>query len=175
MTKEELGGMNMSLLGRYIDFDFATNMWSIHNGNYSDIITIPDCFIEDIFELKNRRNGYRYGGRTIYPNSVAEYEDKIEKVVFNPPATIILWKDGFKTVVKCGENEEFDPEKGFAMAFMKKMLGNEGNYYNLVKKYVAGYNAPTLGELIKKQAKGEVRDVKPKETQTEDSKLTHLI
>lgn len=60
---------------------------------------------------------------------------KIEKVIFNDPATIVIWKDGTKTVVKC-ENEIFDPEKGLAMAISKKALGNEGNYYEVFKKWI---------------------------------------
>lgn len=57
----------------------------------------------------------------------------ITKIIFNPPATVILWADGTKTVVKCGENDEFDPEKGLVMAITKKLLGNKGNYYNVIK------------------------------------------
>lgn len=59
----------------------------------------------------------------------------IEKVIFNDPATIIIWKDGTKTVVKA-HNDAYDPEKGFAMAVTKKALGNEGNYFETVKKWV---------------------------------------
>lgn len=60
---------------------------------------------------------------------------KIEKVIFNDPATIILWSDGTKTVVKA-EDEIFDPEKGMAMAIAKKALGNQGKYYNEFKKWL---------------------------------------
>jgi hypothetical protein len=60
----------------------------------------------------------------------------IEKVIFNDPATIIIWKDETKTVVKCQKGDTFDPEKGFAMAIVKKALGNEGNYFETVKKWV---------------------------------------
>lgn len=59
----------------------------------------------------------------------------IEKVIFNNPATIVLWKDGTKTVVKT-QGEKFDPEKGLAMAISKKALGNQGNYYEIFKKWV---------------------------------------
>lgn len=59
---------------------------------------------------------------------------KIKNVIFNDPATIVFWEDGTKTVVKC-ENEEFDKEKGLAMACMKKMMGNKGRYFNEVKKW----------------------------------------
>ena len=58
----------------------------------------------------------------------------IKKVLFNKPATIIFWSDDTKTVVKCGKDDVYDPEKGFAMAIAKKALGNNGNYYNVFKK-----------------------------------------
>lgn len=60
----------------------------------------------------------------------------IKRVIFNAPATIVLWADGTKTVVKCGEKDEYDPEKGLAMCIAKKALGNEGNYYNVFKKWL---------------------------------------
>lgn len=60
----------------------------------------------------------------------------IEKVIFNDPATIVIWKDGTKTVVKCGEGDVFDPEKGLALCFMKKVLGNKGNFNNIIKEWI---------------------------------------
>ena len=53
---------------------------------------------------------------------------EVKKVIFNDPATIIYWKDGTKTVVKCQKGDVFDSEKGFAMAFLKKCWGNKGNF-----------------------------------------------
>ena len=61
---------------------------------------------------------------------------KIKHVIFNPPATIIIWDDGTKTVVKCGDNDIYDPEKGMATAICKKTFGNKGNYYNVFKKWL---------------------------------------
>lgn len=46
----------------------------------------------------------------------------IKKVIFNDPATIVFWKDGTKTVVKCQEGTKFDPEKGLAMAICRHYL-----------------------------------------------------
>ena len=54
----------------------------------------------------------------------------IDHVILNAPATIVFWKDGTKTVVKCKEDDVYDPEKGIAMAFTKKVLGNNYNYIN---------------------------------------------
>lgn len=59
----------------------------------------------------------------------------IKRVIFSPPATIILWKDNTKTIVRAGL-DDFDPEKGMAMAIAKKALGNKGNYYNVFKKWI---------------------------------------
>lgn len=59
---------------------------------------------------------------------------EISKVYFNDPVTVVLWKDGTKTLVKAID-EPFDKEKGLAMAIAKKSMGNEGNYFNEIKKW----------------------------------------
>lgn len=61
---------------------------------------------------------------------------EIKDVIFNGPATIVLWKDGTKTVVKAQEGEFIDYEKGMAMAIAKRILGNKGSYYNVFDKYL---------------------------------------
>ena len=47
----------------------------------------------------------------------------IRKVIFNNPATIVFWLDGTKTIVKKADDEPWDPEKGLAMAIIKKYFG----------------------------------------------------
>ena len=65
----------------------------------------------------------------------ASSKNGIKKIILNDPATIILWTDGSKTVVKA-HNEDFDAEKGIAMCFMKKALGNKGSFNNVFKKWI---------------------------------------
>ena len=73
-----------------------------------------------------------YGGATmVLP--------EIKDVMFNGTATIVFWADGTKTVVKA-ENEDFDPEKGLAMAIVKKVFGNKGSYFNKIKRWTNDYN-----------------------------------
>lgn len=60
---------------------------------------------------------------------------KIEKVIFNYPATIIIWSDKTKTVVKCRAVDTWDPEKGFVMAYLTKVMG-KSDLHKLLKKYV---------------------------------------
>ena len=45
------------------------------------------------------------------------------KVIYNPPATIVIWSDDTKTVVKTTDGEKFDPERGFLQAFYEKFSG----------------------------------------------------
>ena len=67
-------------------------------------------------------------------------EGDIKKVIYNPPATIIDWKDGTKTVVKCSDEDldagRISPEYGIVYAIVKKVLGNKGNYNNVLKRLV---------------------------------------
>ena len=74
---------------------------------------------------------------------------KIKDVIFNDPATIVFWADGTKTVVKCQDDDIFDPEKGLAMAITKKALGNKGNYCNELKKWLLEKEEPTIAVTIK--------------------------
>ena len=69
-------------------------------------------------------------------NRIFTPEKVIDKVIFNDPATIVFWADGTKTVVKCGKDDIYDPEKGLAMAISKKFFGNKGNYFNQFKKWL---------------------------------------
>lgn len=66
----------------------------------------------------------------------------IKDVIFNPPATVVFWSDNTKTVVKCDESfETYDPEKGLAMAFSKKLLGdNKFEYYNIFLHWLKKWN-----------------------------------
>ena len=71
--------------------------------------------------------------------SMIDKKFAIKKVIFNHPATIVFWEDGTKTIVKA-YLEQFDPEKGLSMAIAKKALGNEGNYFNQIKKWTKKYD-----------------------------------
>lgn len=57
-----------------------------------------------------------------------------KKVIFSGPATTILWKDGTKTTVKCSSEDAWDDDVGVAMCYLKKMLGNKGNFNNIFRE-----------------------------------------
>lgn len=60
----------------------------------------------------------------------------IKEVIFNNPATIVIWSDGTKTVVKCQEGDTYSEELGLAMCISKKYLGNKGNFNEVFKKWL---------------------------------------
>ena len=46
-----------------------------------------------------------------------------KKVIFNFPATIIMWENGDKTVVKASDDDYYDEIYGFLMAWFKYTSG----------------------------------------------------
>jgi hypothetical protein len=95
---------------------------------------------EDELDLYNNPNRYleRSSGR--YPWNSSNNIPKIKKVIFNCPATIVLFEDGTKSVVKIDENDPvWDPEHGLAMALVKRVYGtnkSHSNYYDIFKKWL---------------------------------------
>lgn len=85
-----------------------------------------------------------------------EFGFKIERVIFNPPATIIIWTDGTKSVVKCQNNEPYDAEKGFALAYLKKLLGNDNTFNKEINKWVK-YTPPTEPTEVVEKPKDDMR------------------
>lgn len=58
-----------------------------------------------------------------------------KQIVFNPPATVVFWEDGTKTVVKCEKHQEFNPYFGFVSALAKKIFVTNSEVNRVVRKY----------------------------------------
>lgn len=116
-------------------FEKNTNNVTIDYHRYATLIdggerakgkTVSPCELKET--IVYRRNGMiTYRTSNIPP---------IEKVVFNEPATVILWKDGTKTVVKCQEGDTYNKETGFALAYLKRILGNDNTFNKEIAKWV---------------------------------------
>ena len=94
-------------------------------------------------DLTSDRDGnWRIRSGALYPRcegkktASATNTAAIKDVIFAPPATIVYWSDGSKTVVKCSEKDAFDPENGLAMAIAKRCGGNNGSYYKEIRHWV---------------------------------------
>lgn len=73
---------------------------------------------------------------------------KIKKVIFNEPATIVIWSDNTKTVVKCQKDDTYSKEVGLALCIAKKYLGNKSNFNNVFKKWIPDEAEPTVEEPL---------------------------
>ena len=96
--------------------------------------------ILDIKEKKKAPKGLHL--RTITQAKLIEAPPKpdggVDRFYINEKkgTTVIVWKDGTKTVVKCQEGEDFDFEKGIAMCFMKKAFKDRGCYNDMFKEAI---------------------------------------
>lgn len=98
----------------FVDAQTYNRMFGIHENPNKEII---GHFIHDV----------------VGKQMDCDVKSMFKKVIFNDPATIVFWSDGTKTVVKRASNEPWDPEKGLAMAIVKKAFGNSDAYYKTFK------------------------------------------
>lgn len=68
--------------------------------------------------------------------TIGDTGHEIDRVIYSDPATIVFWKDGTKTVVKCQKGDTYNPETGLAMCIIKKVCGNKANYNNIFTKWL---------------------------------------
>ena len=99
------------------------------------------CALTDI-ELTSKKNSKEAYNKRIF--------SEIKDIIINDPATIILWKDGTKTVVKCQNEDTFDPGTGIAMAILKKLYGNSGFYKDIFEPAIEKYELKKSLEKSKK-------------------------
>lgn len=102
-----------------------------------------------------KKSSINYDKLYIKGSLFVQNNPEIKNVIFSGPCTIVQWSDGDKTVVKC-ENEEFDKEKGLAMAICKKFLGTnktKSNYNDIFKKWIKEYPEEDKKEEKVKKAK----------------------
>ena len=88
------------------------NLLSINNGD----LTLGGI------SIKNNNNGLAI--TTEYQPFLIKtkaFLPEIKEVIFQKYYTIVVWADKEKTIVKCSE-EEFDKEKGLAMAIVKRYM-----------------------------------------------------
>ena len=101
------------------------------NNAYRDVLDSL-CYANSIIEKEKEKKDMPVDRNRVHVPS-------IKKVIFNNPATIVIWNDGTKTTVKCSERDEYSEEVGLAMCISKKALGNKGNFNEVFKKHVPGY------------------------------------
>lgn len=127
-----------------------------NNGRYAsiaEIYSIIEGYIKccEAKSLENRsirtmlNSVYGYNGGFLHKLIASEDDirNSIKKVIFSGPATIVLWNDGTKTMVKlCTDEINLQDEmyeelrwNGLALCISKKVMGNTGNYKKIFKQW----------------------------------------
>ena len=73
--------------------------------------------------------------KQLFIDQIIKNAINIKKVIFNKPATIVIWSDNTKTVVKRQKGDRWNKEMGLAMCIIKRLFGNTGKYYEIFKRY----------------------------------------
>lgn len=58
------------------------------------------------------------------------------RVIFSGPATIALWPDGEKSIVKCQPGDEYDAEKGLMAVLLKYYMGNDNTFNDVINSFL---------------------------------------
>lgn len=112
-------------------FEEATKLRSAFNNSDRDM---ADAMAQGFIDYVSKPRG-RNSGRYPWVNSSGiKFQGKYyktnglpvpKKVIFNGPATIVLWTDNTKTVVKKSEDEPDDREKALMYCVFKKFLDDK--------------------------------------------------
>ena len=140
-------------LGVYLDSDDVKMLYDRIYRWGNDMRKDNKPMSSDVKKILNsiygRENAMRKG--CIYRPSKENNSMVPNQIIFNPPATIVFWKDGSKTVVKCAEGEKFDPYTGFCYAFTEHFLGSISHIKKLCQKSSTGL--PEASESIVEEEK----------------------
>lgn len=99
----------------------------------------------------------------------------IDKVIYNPPATIILWNDGTKTMSKCDKEDTYNKATGFMLCVLKKKYGNK-TVKKMFDRYV--YDIPqenTSGVVVVQPSEKGFRKPKVHKTKVKIKRPTYKL
>ena len=109
-----------------------------------------DIDLPDLSGLSRSYSLYHYVEEALnraFDPEVFGKSNTFTKVIYNGPATIILWDDGTKTVVKCKEGDPYSHEAGFALAFLKRLTG-DNEFHKCLRQAMRVAVKVESGELL---------------------------
>lgn len=127
------------------DVDFCTNLISSadyvrldgHKPHFNDLSVTERYELWKV--LDDSRKQYEKLEKDETLKSIQErnkdLRGRIVDVKFSGNRTIVFFRDGTKTIVKCQEGDTFDKEKGLAMACMKKLFENTNIFNEVMRKW----------------------------------------
>ena len=76
----------------------------------------------------------------------------IKSVIYNDPATIVIWSDGTKTVSKTHAGDVYSPEVGLVLCVLKKLTGST-KVHDLIEAWIPhnGEKVVSVSDVRKRQ------------------------
>lgn len=123
-------------------FNFRTHEAIIRNSKKGYRLVLGDQRGYEIQTPVCLESGFQYDKTNIAQNREDNTMNiKIERVIFSNPATIVIWKDGIKTVAKCRKGDTYSKEAGLAICYMKKIMGSRKKFLKVMKKWIPEENS----------------------------------
>lgn len=109
----------------FVRIQLKQSLHKVHDDMINSLLySVPTFYMaKDEFKLPTKEEIKKMINKTFVVPGTYTW-NLYKKIIFNGPCTIILWTDGSKTIAKASGGDVFDPEKGVAICFMKKMLGH---------------------------------------------------
>lgn len=123
--KLNMNGINFNDLEKELK-EFGIELSTIRHSSGEIGFEIEGYFMPDKYKI--------HRGREWCSVPITPKKPLPKKVIFSGLATTILWKDGTKTTVKCQDEDVWADDVGVAMCYLKKMLGNKGNFNNIFRQ-----------------------------------------
>lgn len=138
----EAGGMRIPV--KIMDLEHKDNAYGSYETTFNCLVVNQDQIKQtnafygtQMADCVRRELARACGAKPVYkPNPRKVDPMKIDRVIFNNPATIVIWADGTKTVVKCQESDVYSKETGLALCIAKKALGNKGNFNDVFHEWI---------------------------------------
>lgn len=97
---------------------------------------------------------------------------KIKNVIYNPPAVIVYWEDGSRTVSKVDKHDKYNKLTGFLLCLAKHEYGNK-NLWKTLEKWV--WETPGNGAVVKKKPESKKNCNNSDYNKHNDDLLSYLL
>ena len=106
------------------------------------------------------QKGFEFpGGFTFIDSDFVVNNYYIDKVIYNDPATVVIWSDGTKTVSKTHAGDVYSPEVGLVLCVLKKLTGST-KVHDLIEAWIpnSGESVVSVSDVRKKQRAKKVTE-----------------
>ena len=108
-----------SKLSYHIDRESAREIWNKVQEYHEQDVREQELYEKNLAIARNKK-----------------LRNKIKRVEFNKPWTIVIWNDGTVTRCKCQKGDKFNKETGLSICIAKKFYEqNENIYHEMVRKW----------------------------------------